>query len=194
MVLVDENAFGLLVLLYDLSDLEYGSEPAEFVRLFSRFRELVLEQAAERPLGAGAIALALGHAVYFEVADGEQSSDPVAWLKGLCTPLVHEEFALSAILTHGGRWTDAETPARPEVIVAPGGYRLLSGLHPSEPLQRALAASAYCHSSEGDDAWGPGLYVDTEAVEALGKVLKNAPTPLEAAGATFYRLSLPSAG
>jgi hypothetical protein len=33
------------------------------------------------------------------------------------------------------------------------------------------------------------LYVDTEAIEALGRALKNAPTPLAVAGATFFRVA-----
>jgi hypothetical protein len=62
---------------------------------------------------------------------------------------------------------------------------------PSEPLRRALYADAATRR-DGDGApsgWGPGLYLDTEAVEALGKTPKNEPTVLHAggSGATFYR-------
>jgi hypothetical protein len=39
-----------------------------------------------------------------------------------------------------------------------------------------------------DDGWGPGLYFDTEAVDALGRTPKNAPTALVTAGASFYRV------
>ena len=62
---------------------------------------------------------------------------------------------------------------------------------PSEPLRRALYAETASHGADEDDedAWGPGIYVDTEAVEALGRTLKNAPTPLAIAGATFYRVA-----
>jgi hypothetical protein len=44
-------------------------------------------------------------------------------------------------------------------------------------------------ADEGDErGWGPGLYVDLEAIEALGRSFKNAPTALEIGGATFYRV------
>ncbi len=61
---------------------------------------------------------------------------------------------------------------------------------PSEPLRRALWADTAAHHDQADapDGWGAGLYVDTEAVEALGRKFKNEPTPLVSAGATFYRL------
>ena len=70
------------------------------------------------------------------------------------------------------------------------GHRLPFGSYPSEPLQRALYASAFCHDGDGPDGWGSALFVDTEVIDALGKQLKNTPTPLESAGATFYRLRL----
>lgn len=190
MTLTDENAFGLLILLYDITDLEYGAEPTDFADAFTRFRELVFTRASEEPLGAGALAIELGHAVYFEIGDGDHAADPIGWLKALCLPVIRAGFEVSAILTHGGRWLDSAEPL-PRIDETPGGYRWLRAARPSEPLQRALHASAHCNTSDGTNAWGAGLYVDTEAVEALGKVLKNAPTPLEAAGATFYRLSLP---
>jgi hypothetical protein len=59
--------------------------------------------------------------------------------------------------------------------------------HPSEPLRRALSAEVATHATGDEPGWGPGLYLDTEAVEALGRTPKNAPTVLEIAGATFYR-------
>lgn len=190
MHLTDENAFGLMLILFGISDLEYGSEPEEFVTRFTQFRTLALAEAQARPLGEGALALDLGHAVYFEIADGDQATDPIAWLRALCAPLA-KEFEISAVLTHGGRWTP-ESPDLPEVTTLDGGYRLLRISYPSEPLQRALQAYVHCQGTDGPEGWGSGLFVDTEAVEALGKVLKNAPTPLvTAAGATFYRLGLP---
>jgi hypothetical protein len=39
-----------------------------------------------------------------------------------------------------------------------------------------------------EPGWGPGLYLDTEAVEALGLNLKNQPTALNVAEATFFRV------
>jgi hypothetical protein len=166
MALTDENAFGLLVQLYDIEELEYGAESEDFAARFVRFRTLVLEHAATHPLGEGATALELGHAVYFEIGDGDQGSDPIAWLRGLCAPLVQDGFELAAVVSHGGRWVDGDAPAPPEVLPLDGGYRAVRVGYPSEPLQRALRAAAFCHGSD-------------------------APTPLSAGSATFYRLGLP---
>lgn len=190
MALTDENAFGVFVLLYDIADLEYGSEPEAFVETFTQFRELLLARAHEQPFGAGLTALDLGHAVYFEIGDGDHSVDPILWAKSLCGPLLEAGFQLSAILTHGGRWIGPEARSFPEVGHSENGSRVLRVSHPSEPFQRALVASAHCHTSDAEDDWGQGLYVDTEAIEALGKTPKNQPTLLESAGATFYRLGL----
>ncbi|MBN1609492.1 MAG: hypothetical protein JW940_22870 [Polyangiaceae bacterium] len=68
------------------------------------------------------------------------------------------------------------------------GLTFVSASNPSEPLRRARYAETQTHPDETTDLadWGPGLYFDTEAVEALGRRLKNAPTPLSSAGATFY--------
>ncbi len=54
--------------------------------------------------------------------------------------------------------------------------------HPSEPFRRAIAVEVASRRADEDDerGWGPGLYVDDEAIEALGRQFKNAPTPLEA--------------
>jgi len=61
---------------------------------------------------------------------------------------------------------------------------------PSEPLRKALYAdTATRPDADGEGGWGPGLYVDTEAVEALGRTPKNAPTTLRVAGAEFYRVA-----
>lgn len=189
MSLTDENAFGMLVLLYGISDQEYGSEPEDFVEYFTRFRDSLLAAARSEPLGEGARALVLGHAVYFEVGDGDQRVDPITWVRSVCAPLLDDEFELAAIVTHGGRWVEADSP-EPRAEELSDGYRVLHASRPSEPLQRALYASAFCHDADGPDGWGSALFVDTEVIEALGKQLKNTPTPLEAAGATFYRLRL----
>lgn len=191
MDLTDENAFGLLFDLYGIEELEYDSEPAEFVARFRHFRKLLLGEASANPLGSAAVVLDLGHAVYFEIGDGDQATDPLQWLRTVCAPLVRAKFEIAVILTHGGRWIDRSELGVPEIEALEGGYRLLRAAYPSEPLQRALYAAASCHGRDGSDGWGTGLFVDSEAVEALGKRLKNAPTPLLAAGATFHRLSLP---
>ena len=75
----DENAFGLLFAFYDLEDAEYGLEPEEFVERFTEFRSTVLSSAAEQVLGQAVRVIDLGHALYFEVGDGDQSADPIGW-------------------------------------------------------------------------------------------------------------------
>lgn len=192
MPLVDENAYGFMLDLYGIEELEYDFEAQEFVGHFTHFRNLVLEEAAKNPLGTGALAMDFGHALYFEVGDGDQTADPIQWIRKLCLPVVQAGFELAAIVTHGGRWIDAFTDRVPG-IERLEGFQLLRVSYPSEPLQRALYAAASCHGPDGCDGWGTGLFVDAEALLALGKQLKNAPTPLVASGATFYRLSLPSA-
>jgi len=186
MSLVDENAFGLLVAFHDLEDVEYASEREAFVARFQEFREAALEHAATTPLGPALRVLDLGHALYFELADGEQTTDPVGWLRALRLSLGEREFAVTAVLSHGGRWGDDS--GEPEVRFGSGSMLGVRASLPSEPLRRALYAEAAAHGPAGDDGWGPGLYVDSEAIEALAKSLKNAPTPLQAAGATFYRI------
>jgi hypothetical protein len=62
---------------------------------------------------------------------------------------------------------------------------------PSEPLRKALAAEAFAQpttSGELDSGWGPGLYIEQEAIEQLGKNLKNAPTALAVLSSVFYRI------
>ncbi|HTA91555.1 MAG TPA: hypothetical protein VK745_18355, partial [Polyangiaceae bacterium] len=97
------------------------------------------------------------------------------------------ELTSVGVLSHGGRWLSEAAEAPPLV----DGVEWLSVSLPSEPLRRALYAETAAHpADEHDEAgWGPGLYVDTEAVEALGRSLKNAPTPLAVAGATFFRVA-----
>lgn len=184
----DENAFGLLFAFYDIEDVEYALEPDEFVARFTEFRSSVLASASEVTLGEGVRALDLGHAVYFEVGDGDHSTDPIGWLRRIKDAITGREFAVTAVLSHGGRWLADDELTWPESDTLANGYRLVQLSRPSEPLRRALAAETATHGTDGSDGWGAGTYVDTEAVEALGKALKNAPTPLAAAGATFYRI------
>jgi hypothetical protein len=188
MILSDENAFGLLVSFYDLEDLEYSLEPEDFTTRCSEFRSATLSYAAEAPLGSGATILDLGHALYFEVGDGDQSTELLPWLRRLRESLVERKFEVVVVLSHGGRWIREREPDLPCVEELADKYRLCSASRSSEPLRRALYAETASHGTDGSDGWGPGTYVDTEAIEALGKALKNAPTPLASAGATFYRI------
>ena len=94
----DENAFGLLFAFYDLEDVEYALEPEAFVERVTEFRSTVLTRATEVPLGEGARAIDFGHAVYFEIGDGDQLTDPIAWLRHIREALVAREFAVTAVL------------------------------------------------------------------------------------------------
>ncbi|MFZ5891678.1 MAG: hypothetical protein ACOY0T_11545 [Myxococcota bacterium] len=187
-MLHDENAFGVLFAFYDLEDCEYALEPEAFAERFTEFRNSVLGSASEVSLGSGTRAFDFGHALYFEVGDGDQTTDPIAWLRRVKDAVSARDFAVCAVLSHGGRWLAEDESGWPESDSLAGGYHFVQLSRPSEPLRRALAAEAATHGTDGSDGWGAGTYVDTEAVEALGKSLKNAPTPLAAAGATFYRI------
>ncbi len=189
---VDENAFGLLVAYFAVEDDEYALEREEFAERFEAFRLGVYDFAALNPLGEGARALDLGHAMYFEVAAGDEAGDVLGWMKQLRTSLSDAGFQTLGVITHGSRWVPEEDRFEAHTQ-AVGTVEVTAWTRPSEPLRRALYAEAASRPS-GDDAaseangWGAGLYFDTEAVEALGRTPKNAPTALEFAGASFYRV------
>jgi hypothetical protein len=188
--LTDENAFGVLAGYYTLEDDEYSSESSEFVTRFTEFRAAVLGFVAEFPLGRPANVLDLGHAMFVEVAAGDELDDPMAWGKALRAALRGRGIESSVLVTHGGRWVEEDRVPLPEVDELSPGVVCVQASRPSEPLRRALLGWAAAARADEDDTagWGPGLYVDTEVVEALGRSPKNAPTPLVMAGATFYRL------
>jgi hypothetical protein len=188
----DENAFGILVCYLRVEDEEYGFEREEFVRRFELFRKVVRDHLREEPVGVDVRAIDLGHAWYVEIAEGDQSTSPIGWARKVRERLGEQGFESAAFVTHGSRWVDdqAESFASTEHI---GDAGLLTVSNPSEPLRRALYADAAAHAGDtdsgaGEDAWGPGLYLDTEAAEALAMVPKNAPTVLYARGAGFYRV------
>jgi hypothetical protein len=186
--MIDENAFGLLLSYHDVEDDEYGLERPQFVERFSAFRAAVLQLLKERPPGRGARALDLGHAIYIEVAEGDETEGPIGWLKHARASLAGAEFEAVCVLSHGSRWVDEEHgPAASTEWLGDTG--LLTFSAPSEPLRRALYADAASRPDDEDESvgWGPGLYLDTEAVEALGKKPRNEPTVLRASGAAFYR-------
>jgi hypothetical protein len=188
MSLSDENAFGVLIAYFAIEHDEYALEAADFAARFSEFRSALRACVATFPLAQSAIAREFGHALYIEFSVGEELEDPISWIKLVRARLKALDLASVGVLSHGGRWL-----AEPAEAVPPSG----SGIEwqsvslPSEPLRRALYAETASHGVDEDDenAWGPGIYVDTEAVEALGRTLKNAPTPLAVAGATFYRVA-----
>jgi hypothetical protein len=187
--MIDENAFGILLSYFAVEDDEYGLERREFVLRFQAFRETVRAAVRELPLGKGVHAVDMGHALYVEVGDGDQTESPLAWVKKVRARLTEGGFETVAVVTHGGRWVDesAESSISVEHL---GEVGLVSISLPSEPLRRALYADTA--SRPTDDAaaegWGPGLYLDVEAVEPLGIKLRNAPTSLPAGGAEFYRV------
>ncbi|HVW26648.1 MAG TPA: hypothetical protein VHC69_14875 [Polyangiaceae bacterium] len=186
--MIDENAFGILLSWFCIEDDEYGRERSDFVQRVQEFRTLVRRAVTEIPLGTGLRVLDLGHAVYVEVGDGDQARSPIAWAKEARALLVEQGFDVFSVVTHGGRWTDdTESASSVEHL---GDAALVTASLPSEPLRRALHAEAASHASDEDaeDGWGPGLYLDVEAVEALAIKLRNAPTSLRTGGAEFYRI------
>jgi len=188
--LADENAFGVLVAYSDVDEDEYALAPEDFVTRFTEFRAAVFGFFAEFPLGSAMHVIDVGHAVFAEIADGDQLDDPMAWAKAVRAALRGRAFETSVFVTHGGRWVEEDRGPPAEIDRIETGAVCVQASRPSEPLRRALLGwAAACRADAEDTAgWGPGLYVDTEAVEALGRTPKNAPTPLVMAGATFYRL------
>lgn len=184
--MIDENAYGLFVSYYDVENDEYALERDAFVARLDEFSALMRDCVKAFPLGRDLHAVDLGHAVYVELAEGNEEEDPIVWLKMTRARLGGRGFDVSAVLTYGGRWTDDEDGLVELDPFEKGG--LVRVAHASEPFRKALYADAASRRDEDTNGWGPGLYVDTEAVEAMGRTLKNAPTPLAASGATFYRL------
>ena len=187
--MIDENAFGLLIAYHAIEDDEYALDREHFVVRFRRFTQLVREHLRGHSPGVAARALDLGHAVYVELGEGDQDGSLMGWLKTLRAALEELGVPTTAVLTHGSRWVrEGEAPA---VMTEQAGEVALTHLStPSEPLRRALYAEAACHDDEdsGVQGWGPGLYLDTEAAEALQLRPKNDPTVLSASGASFYRV------
>jgi hypothetical protein len=186
MTLSDENAFGVLIGYHAIEDDEYSLEPEQFAARFTEFRNAVRACVENFPLASPALAREFGHATYLEFADGDQLEDPIAWIKTVRAKLNAQDLKSVGVLSHGGRWLREAPESAPRAV---NGVEYLPVSLPSEPLRRALYAETATHGADENDesAWGPGIYVDTEAIEALGRTLKNAPTPLAIAGATFYR-------
>jgi hypothetical protein len=189
--MIDENAFGILIAYFDIENAEYGLDREQFVERFEQFRATVLGHLEANPLGNNVRALYLGHALYVELAEGDQSENPLSWARRARQLLDAREFLTVAAITHGSRWVEEESPAPPSSTLA-SAHKILHVSTPSEPLRRALHAETASHDDDEDDrtGWGPGLYVDLEALEALSLKPKNAPTPLCTAGATFYRVGV----
>jgi hypothetical protein len=187
--MIDENAFGLLVSYFQIEDDEYGLEPEEFVARYRAFRAALDECIAGLALGQDARAVDLGHAVYLEISEGDETEDPFHWLRDVRARLGARDFVTVGVLSHGSRWVEEEASDPDAEEAQLGGVRVHRVSLPSEPFRRALYADAASRVDDDCPGWGPGLYVDAEAIEALKKKLKNVPTALVASGATFYRFA-----
>ena len=192
--MIDEDAFGVLFSYYELEDDEYGSdERADFVQRFEAFERTVLGIVLELSLPGDPHVVCFGHAVYVEFRDEESSFDLLRALRGASARLAAAGFVNATVLSHGARWVWPERS--PELSLSELGPRVARISKPSEPLRRALDVDTLTRCDEQVDGWGPGVYVDTEALEALGKTPKNAPTVLRAASAQFFRIpALPVEG
>lgn len=229
--MIDENAFGILLAHYDLESLEYSLGEDAFLEHLGRFNNLVDTKLAATPLASSMRRVDMGHAVYLEFADGEQETDPLAWIRAMRLLLVEADIPNVCVLAAGGRWVEAseeECPSDSDVSLPSvesmpqaresGAWRVSTAkepdasnplaspcpIHnerveatspgtfgPSEPLRKALAAESFAQpttSGATDHGWGPGLYVEKDAIEQLGKNLKNAPTALAVHSSTFYRI------
>ncbi|HEY3498519.1 MAG TPA: hypothetical protein VGK73_27700 [Polyangiaceae bacterium] len=185
--MIDESAFGLLIAYFNLEDDEYAGEREDFVARYAAFATCLRERLVETPPGSSGRVLDLGHAVYIELDEDDAAQNLIAWLRDARSALRERDYETAAVLTFGATWVDANEP-RPDVA-AEGAFRFVRASLPSEPLRRALLAEAATHGDEesGVEGWGPGLYLDVEATEALGRKPKNEPTILRAGGARFYR-------
>ena len=187
MTMIDEDAFGILFSYYEVEDDEYGSDDRDdFVQRFEAFeREALLAiQSIELPKDHHVVCL--GHAVYAEVPDREDTPQLFARFRAAAARLGAEGFVNVAVLAHGSRWV-AEGEG-PRLELSDGAPRVVLVSRPSEPLRKASFAAALAQADEQLEGWGPGVYADTEALEALGKSPKNAPTVLRAPGAEFFRV------
>jgi hypothetical protein len=185
--MIDENAFGLLISYYSIEDDEYAGEREQFIERYATFAALIRDRLTEQPPGVGVRAIDLGYAFYVELPDGEQQLDLIAWLRQMRSTLSEQGYETAGMLTHGSCWVDEGDP-RPDIVDC-GSVKLFRASRPSEPLRRSLLAEAATHGDEtaGIEGWGPGLYLDVEAVEALGRRPKNTPTILRSGGAEFFR-------
>lgn len=186
----DENAFGVLVAHYDLENIEYALETSVFLEYLGRFAAVIDAALEQRPLAVNLRQVELGHGRFLEFAEGDQAESPITWIREMRQRLVEADLPNVCLLTAGGRWL--RDPEPNEDVEAEGPLtRMTYG--PSEPLRKALAAEALAQptAAVGDASetgWGPGLYVDQEVIERLGKSLKNAPTALPVLSTVFYRI------
>jgi hypothetical protein len=185
--MIDEDAFGIMFSYYEVEDDEYGTDDRnEFVERFQAFERLALAAIQSLELPSEHHVLCLGHALYAECPDHEDTPQLFARFRAAAARLASEGFVSVAVLAHGSRWVEEGQGA--ELAISDGSPRVARVSRPSEPLRRALFVAALAQADDQVDGWGPGVYADTEALEALGKTPKNAPTVLSAPGAAFFRV------
>lgn len=187
--LLDENAFGVLVSYYDIENDEYALAPEEFLDRCAQFRAVIMDAIGGVPAELEPHAIDLGHAVYMEVAEVESSWDALAFLRDVRGRLNEIEIPTIGVISHGSRWVPEHPDGVDDRQMYVAATLVQRASRMSEPLRRALYADTAAQAASDDEpGWGPGTYVDTEALEAMGRKLKNAPTPLASASATFYRV------
>jgi hypothetical protein len=185
--MIDEDAFGILFSYYEVEDDEYGTDDrSEFVERFEAFERLALAAIQGLELPSDHHVLCQGHAVYAECPDREDTPQLFARFRAAAARLSSEGFVNVAVLAHGSRWVEAGQGA--PLALTHETPRIARLSRPSEPLRRALFVAALAQQDDQVEGWGPGVYADTEALEALGKSPKNAPTVLRAPGAEFFRV------
>jgi hypothetical protein len=186
---IDEDAFGILLSYYDVEDDEYRSDNREeFVVRFEAFERGALEIVSAMGLPDAHHIVCFGHAVYVELRDGEDAPELLRSARSASAQLSAAGFVNVTVLSHGSRWVTLGEDPELSLSDHLDRPRVVRISRPSEPLRRALDVATLSRRDEQVDGWGPGVYVDTEALEALGKTPKNAPTVLQAPGAQFYRI------
>src|SRR6185436_15010480 len=156
---------------YEVEDDEYGSDEREdFVRRFEAFERTALESVLALALPGDHHVVCFGHAVYVEFRDDPRASDLLRAVRVASARLAAQGFVNATVLSYGARWVRSECD--PELSVSEQAPRIVRISRPSEPLRRALDAETLSRRDEHVTGWGPGMYVATEAPEAVGKTPK----------------------
>jgi hypothetical protein len=184
---VDEDAFGVLFSYCEVETDEYGQDdPQAFVRRFREFERGALELMRDMGLPDDHHVVCLGHAVYAEFRDSEPGAELLGRVRRAAAQLTARGYVNVTVLSYGSRWV--RDGSDPEIAIDGLGPRVVRLSRPSEPLRRALDLETLARLDDAGGGWGPGMYVDVEALEAIGRTPKNAPTVFSAKGADFYRL------
>ena len=185
-LMIDVNAFGIWVSWFDAEEVEYSQSSEKFPPHVLVFRSAIADFLQREPLGRGVRAIDFGTAVYIEVVDGEQTTDLFTWVRNLRSFLKDGDWNTFAVVAHGGSWLTCEMDDYPKQV---GDVTILANFGPSDPYRKVVAAEMMSHDDDdGEEGWGVGLFVDVDALDALGRKLKNAPTVLYAGDGQFYRV------